>query len=400
LRAVETGARSLAFEAAGLAGPLGRVSAGLLQIAGGNALVLGAVAGLGAVALAYNLLTKESREAAEAEKKHREELLASARARALAATPQTQQIGGQTQDAAAQLRELNARRAARVQALREVLVQGQGLAAAEFAAELLQDKELADIDQARADLSAIIALNRGASARATEDEAKAAQRILETERQQRLEAMQLRALTDRNEMDFLRSFRRQTFAAPGFGGFSRDTNDPLRSGRGTTFGRGLELDPLFRGRFFGARAPEPRFVMPESQKRDWLKSGAIIATGFFQAVTALRSGGAGGAFGALGSLATAGSQVEGISTGLGKTLSTVGFVGSALGAVFSLFDHSEERRHRQLVATIERLGKEVGLERVTVVFTGPDGHQVRKALSELESSDAVERVPGPAGATG
>jgi len=49
---------------------------------------------------------------------------------------------------------------------------------------------------------------------------------------------------------------------------------------------------------------------------------------------------------------------------------------------------------------LEKLAQEVGLERVTVVFTGPDGHQVRKTLAELESSDAVERVPVAVGASG
>jgi hypothetical protein len=49
---------------------------------------------------------------------------------------------------------------------------------------------------------------------------------------------------------------------------------------------------------------------------------------------------------------------------------------------------------------LERMAREVGLERVTVVFTGPDGHQVRRSLAELEDSDAVERVPGPVGAQG
>jgi hypothetical protein len=60
LRAVEMGARSLAFEAIGLEGGLGRVSAGLLQIGGGNALVLGAVAGIGAVAAAYQWSNREA----------------------------------------------------------------------------------------------------------------------------------------------------------------------------------------------------------------------------------------------------------------------------------------------------------------------------------------------------
>jgi hypothetical protein len=77
-----------------------------------------------------------------------------------------------------------------------------------------------------------------------------------------------------------------------------------------------------------------------------------------------------------------------------------GAIVGGIGGIFSLFDRSEEKRHRELVGKLERIANEVGLERVTVVFTGPDGHQTRKTLAELESGDAVERVPGPVGATG
>lgn len=63
LRAAEMGMRALAFEAVGLQGPLGRVAGGLLQIGGGSALVLGAVAGIGAIAAAYKLSAKTADDA-------------------------------------------------------------------------------------------------------------------------------------------------------------------------------------------------------------------------------------------------------------------------------------------------------------------------------------------------
>ena len=75
-------------------------------------------------------------------------------------------------------------------------------------------------------------------------------------------------------------------------------------------------------------------------------------------------------------------------------------VGGLLGNLFSGIETSAERRHREHMEKLEKLAQEVGLERVTVVFTGPDGHQVRKTLAELESSDAVERVPVAVGASG
>lgn len=77
-----------------------------------------------------------------------------------------------------------------------------------------------------------------------------------------------------------------------------------------------------------------------------------------------------------------------------------GAITAGIGGIFSMFDNAEERRHKKLVDTIKQLGEEVGLERVTVIFTGPDGHQVRRSLAELEESDAVERIPGPVGMGG
>ena len=62
LRLVEQGARTLAFQAAGVGGPLGRISAGLLQLGGGQALVVGAVAGIGLIVGAYKAATAETDE--------------------------------------------------------------------------------------------------------------------------------------------------------------------------------------------------------------------------------------------------------------------------------------------------------------------------------------------------
>lgn len=62
LRALEGGMRTLAFEAVGMGGAVGRAAGGLLQFSGGQALVLGAVAGIGAIALAYRAATKEAKD--------------------------------------------------------------------------------------------------------------------------------------------------------------------------------------------------------------------------------------------------------------------------------------------------------------------------------------------------
>jgi hypothetical protein len=67
VRGVEQGVRMLAFQAAGLPGPLGRIAAGLLQLGGGNALVLGVVAGVGAIGLAIRLMSQDARDNAAAQ---------------------------------------------------------------------------------------------------------------------------------------------------------------------------------------------------------------------------------------------------------------------------------------------------------------------------------------------
>lgn len=67
MRVAEQGLRALAFEAAGIQGPLGRVIEGLLRFGGGSALILGAAAGVGLVALAYKEFTAEAREAEKAQ---------------------------------------------------------------------------------------------------------------------------------------------------------------------------------------------------------------------------------------------------------------------------------------------------------------------------------------------
>lgn len=74
VRAVEQGARALALQAVGLPGPLGRVATGLLQLGGGSALVLAAVAGIGAIGAAVRALTRDARDNAEAQKKMFDEL--------------------------------------------------------------------------------------------------------------------------------------------------------------------------------------------------------------------------------------------------------------------------------------------------------------------------------------
>lgn len=66
VKAAEQGLRTLAFQAAGLPGPLGRVADGLLRFGGGSAAVLAVTAGIGLVVGAYKLLNQSAEETKKA----------------------------------------------------------------------------------------------------------------------------------------------------------------------------------------------------------------------------------------------------------------------------------------------------------------------------------------------
>lgn len=62
LHMVRSAAAALAFQAAGVPGPVGKIAEGLLLFGAGSTVVLGAVAGLGLVAGAVRLVTQETRD--------------------------------------------------------------------------------------------------------------------------------------------------------------------------------------------------------------------------------------------------------------------------------------------------------------------------------------------------
>lgn len=60
LRSVEVGFRTLAFQAAGVPGPLGKIAEGALLLGGGTGILLGVAVAAGAVALAWQAMTKKA----------------------------------------------------------------------------------------------------------------------------------------------------------------------------------------------------------------------------------------------------------------------------------------------------------------------------------------------------
>src|SRR6185436_2422437 len=63
---MKNGMVGLAAQATGVAGPVGKLAQGLLMFGGGSGLVLGVAAGVGVIAMAYQALTKDAKEAEKA----------------------------------------------------------------------------------------------------------------------------------------------------------------------------------------------------------------------------------------------------------------------------------------------------------------------------------------------
>lgn len=150
LRAAEMGARALAFQAVGMAGPLEKVSSGLLQLGGGSAGLLSAVVGLAAVGVAIRALTQDARDNAKAQQEMQKSL---------------QQLGPHGEVAAARV-EL-----ARLQQMRDTptLVQRAERFGKGFLGPVLGGASLAEQDQ---ELDRQIAHQRAIIARAGRDAEK------------------------------------------------------------------------------------------------------------------------------------------------------------------------------------------------------------------------------------
>lgn len=67
MRTITNSMRALAFQAAGIPGPIGRITGALLMMSAGGTVTIGVVAGIGIIALAWRKLTSEAREAAKAQ---------------------------------------------------------------------------------------------------------------------------------------------------------------------------------------------------------------------------------------------------------------------------------------------------------------------------------------------
>lgn len=366
LRAVEMGARSLAFEAAGLQGPLGRIAAGLLQLGGGSALVLGVVAGVGAIALAYRALTADSRAAAEEQAKLRDELVRTAAQRAAGLIPETQQIGSNVATARAELARLNRERSAVVLALSKA-----GGAGSQQDIELGISDKLRKIDEDRAKFSATINQNRRAAVPAAEREADASERSARAAREEALARAQINL-----ERDI--ALGRLRTVLPLLGG---GTGLPKLEGG---------LGPAFKPEKFAPREFFVQDLVKEAGKvRPPAPDPARLAAEAVALLGAMKQGGIGNILGGVGGGLSALSGLKGLGG-----LEPFGIIGTALGGVFNLFDNSEERRHKELVKALTDLRPIMEATRAAVYLvdsrTG-ETRQLQYAIGRREDRDAIDR---------
>ena len=333
LKAVEIGARQLAFEAAGLQGGIGQLVRGLAMFGGGSALMLGVVAGVGAVALAYRALTKDTREAAEEQKKLQEVLHRVAQSAREARTPASERIGVQQGQRGTRFGELNTQIAAEMANLRaNVATRRYEYESDEEALQrmIAEDTKLQALYRERRQLGQDIRTETVSAADATEKEAEAMKRAADQARQLKLEAIQFLQTQIQLEKGGVFQALRPTFNAPAFG-------SSYQPGPSATT-------------FESIRKNQPRFVAPDVTPTRVPFPTAAVAAAAVAALGAMQAGGTGGTISGLGGLATALSGAKGLGA-----LNPVGIGLTALGGVFSLFDHSQDRRQREMMEELRRI---------------------------------------------
>jgi len=383
LRAVEIGARQLAFSAAGLSGGIGNLARGLLMFGGGSALMLGAVAGIGALALAYRHFTRDSREAAAAQIKLREELVKVAQAAREGRLPGTQRIATQQEQRASRFAELNALIATRQSQL-SALVPGQAFAH-ETETQTLQrllagDKELNALYRERRGLGQDIRTEVVSAGEATKKEADELKRAADEARRLKLEAIEFLQATLQLERGGGFGGLPQRFTAPAFG-----SSAVPRTGGATTFAN--------------IRGNQPRFVPDPFPKEQARIDAQQIAQMAMMSLMMGARGGASGAFGAAGGLLSGISGLKGIGAAAAGPLGWAGFGLSALGSVFGLFDSSEERRHKEQMRELKKFNERPILEptRFVLNIVDPVSGRVSQTMYEIgrrEDRDAQDRIPG------
>jgi hypothetical protein len=380
LKAVEIGARQLAFEAAGLSGGLGQLARGMLMFGGGSALMLAATAGIGALALAYRAFTEDSREAAEAQKKLREELARVAQAARDARTPESQRIGGLVAGGRTAFGTLNQRIADRQRELAAVVPANRFSFETEeqtLTRLLATDKALTDLYAERRKLGLEIRDASEGAASAAKKEADELRRAADEARRLKLELFnQDRQMTERFGSRFAVNVGDTRFRA---GSWMPGEVPQSRMWQGPT--------PMESANFAGGGPPGPARAGADARE---------IAQMAMMSLMMGARGGASGAFGAAGGLMSGLSGLKGIGAAAGP-LGWAGLGLSAVGSFMGLFNNDEERRHKEQMKKLDEIAKRPLLEprAVTVNLVGATtGEIVKRTQYEIgrrEDRDASDR---------
>ena len=383
LRSVEFGLRTLAAEAVGITGPLGRVAEGLLSFAGGSTLVLTVAAGIGIVTLAMRELSKESAQAAKDAKELDARLIAlGAHGALVVAQKGVQPL--QVEAAAIQAR------------LRRMAGVGDALTPAQESEREGLEMRLLELQKRIADVTN--------------------QQVIPAERKVNEE---LRKQTE-ERLKHLRAQAILTAEAQGFLGLGLGgphlLSDPFAPARGiglgpTTFAEVRTPAPIGIG--FGGFGPidlRPRrdFDSAEVDKaaeKLSAKLAGAVALAIASVASGARGGDVGGAItgvgGALGALAAAGTPAALGGVGMSATLASLGPVGagvSIFGTLLTLFASHKpsvtiSAYEAQALAQMKEVRGEPLTTSYTVISAADDARRVQYGQGRLAAKGVITRIP-------
>jgi hypothetical protein len=418
LKGLELGMRQAAVQAIGLSGPMGNVASSLVRIGGGSALILGAAAGIGLIGGAYRLASNEANRFVEENEKAAESFRRIAAAGSALTT-----LGQQLREARGEL-SVTEQRLEHVRDFRGGMFAGAGVIAGLFGPS--RDVEEIRLQQLQAtQRNTVLQASRQWEDAVAEAIKKGTKKGLEEGGplwDQAIARLEQRLFQQRLGRGLAESQAR--LVAAGAGGFALRGGPPQMQALGAApsgagipdyLTRGAEINQLIAASVTPAQqfasqvallqeaivatkdpTGELRVAL-EALQRSARQAGRAAQLGAAQMVTAFSSLVAG--------IVSGGGGPGGILQGLGGTLGLIGGINpiipaalGGLGAIFSAFDSNEDRRHRELVTTINQSADRIRGEpqTITLVLTTPSGEEVDRVLYELgrrSRRDAVVRLP-------
>jgi hypothetical protein len=423
---IEHGLQTLTTQAIGVPGPIGKIAQGFGLLGAGSLLVTGVLAGVGAVALEYRILTRDAREAGEAADKLTESL--------------------KNQTRAGQLRELGAGLTRAQQGIDRGpsifgLFRDDPVRPGEVGDPILHVMQMlqrAALENAGEKAVAAVMALRDARAQSHTELIKGLEREGDLIGATAAEAARLRAswlgLTEAETANYVAAATRleRRKEENRLLGLQRDLIQQIADiSREVDAGaRGLDLSGLKRPDIFADEAARQASLQVadiekqggqfafENFNQDFFdqvqgdvsaaidsfeKAGAkakdlgtIIVQSFFQATQAIATGTPAGIFGGAGAILGGASHLEGLSKATAGGLGIAGLVASGLGSLFSLFDHSAERRHREMLQAMRDLRPILNAIRSQPIFIGTGG-DVRRTVYLAQrrfDRDAIDRGVG------